>query len=277
MSDGNDEPQLERSVARQLPDGRVRKWPSREDYANWYGSLGHLEGGQDFASAVDLPGSVFLDWVRRGQTACQFASVLSTKYERAGWQSVVVPSRCQPTILVDHVDSLLAAAQDHAEIVQLVFPYVVTPESLVELIHDLCVGPNWYWEEIDGDDEAVLVGLRWLLPTGRHVSWNVGFGPFDFLPFTRRGPFTAVLVRVSPIKRTSNSPDVYGRTPVHLADMDDLLPSDKVRTALNEKTRAAKTDYLAGEMIDAARARVTFRIPGHLRSRLPDAGASGGE
>jgi len=253
---------LYRSVERILNDGRQRKWPNREDYARWYSEQGIISSPEELDDWPEILGAIMLDWVRRGQTACQFAAVLASKYESAGWQSVVFPERGDQSDLGRRAHDVLTNAEGHAEIVQLLFPYVTDEIQLVNLINDLCHNEHWYWEKIgDPSDDSVLVGLRWLLATGKHVSWNVGFGPFASLPFTRRAPFTAILVRVNSFKRTANPPDKSGLIPVHLADMDDLLPSDSARFALNEKTRTAKTNYLKGELIDAARARVTFRVP----------------
>lgn len=264
-----DSGQIKRSVIRRLASGKTRAWPGRDDYGHWLAEQGYLANESDFSDAIEFHARVTTDWVRRGQTSCMFASLLAAKNEIAGWDSVVFTGSEFDSSVGDRANDVLYAVEEHTEVVQLIFPHVTEAGQLVELINSLCANSSWYWEPVSPADETcTLVGLRWRLSTNVHVSWTVGFGPFMFLPFTRRAPFTTIQVRVSSTKRTPPNPDGHGYIPVHLADMDDLLASSAVRQALFEKTKQAKQEYLAGEYLHAARARVTFRVPAESAEAL---------
>lgn len=256
---------INRSFESTGSDGKLRRWPDRGDYADYFVEEGEISTSEHFDHAYGLHGPTFLDWVGRGQTACRFASVLSRRPDDAGWGSIVVSDNVPESELASIVTDLLIEQMERVEIVQLVFPHIKTELDLVGLLNALCrKEAGWYWEEIQGGDEIwALVGLRWILPGSDHVAWTVGFGPFGFLPVTRRSPLTSIVVRVTTTKRSENTLDTNGRMPVHLADMDDLLPSQSARDKLTRATSEAKSIYLNGSSTEAARARVTFKVPRH--------------
>lgn len=241
----------------------VLQWPTRTDYAEWYARQGLINDEASFDEAYEIHGPVFLDWVKRGQTACRFASRLAHTHVDAGWQSIVIGRAVAGEELARMTTDLLATHIEEAEIVQLLFPHVTNSAQLGQLIDDLCIGnpERWYWEAIgEIEDDWINLGLRWTLPDDQSTAWTVGFGPFDFLPITRQAPITGVLIRTSSVKRTTNEADVFGRIPVHLADMDDQLTDSSVRDHLTAATVDAKANYLNGIHASAARARVTFRV-----------------
>ena len=255
-------PAIARSEWRHTTDGEVRRWPNRADYEEWYRALGEIEPDVPFAEAYHVHGPIVEDWMARGQTSCRFASVLARRSEEASWHTFTVTSELEDADLADILDRVLRESVESSELVQILFPGVNSAEELCGLVRNLTQSPgNWYWEEMEGDEDEICVGLRWVLPSKQHVAWIVGFGPFDFLPFTRRAPITTLAVRTSEIKRTKYELSDLGTIPVHLADVDDLLPNQETRNKLTEATVAAKKKYLDGEHVSAARARVTFRIP----------------
>jgi hypothetical protein len=262
MEDSSHPPKIGRSEWRHTSDGQVRRWPNREDYEDWYRHVGEIEPGVPFDEAYQVHAPVFLDWMARGQTACRFASVLSRSAEEGSWSSFTVTNELRDDELAEITDRVLRENMEKAELVQLLFPSVVSVHQLCALISNLTVpGSNWHWERTGESSDSIPVGLRWTLPSKQFVAWTVGFGPFDFLPFTRRAPITAIVVRTSETKRTKYDMSSDGMIPVHLADVDDGLQSADVRQKLTDATIAAKQNYLGGEFVDSARARVTFRIP----------------
>lgn len=154
---------------------------------------------------------------------------------------------------------------------QLVVPWVDTPDRLVEFVSQVGRLPDWYVRDVtDGEPEdgLIRVAVRWRLPEPDHVSWVLGFGPFEFMPFTRRSPFTALIFRSA-----AAHPDAIPRTrrehhtEVHLADLDPRV--DEARyTDMWSRTEKRKVSLLAGELVSGAKARVTFLIPEALRSSL---------
>jgi hypothetical protein len=262
---GQESPRLGRSYSRTCADGKVRNFPNRQDFEELYEDL-----GSRIDECPEILPDVILDWVRRGQTGCRFAQILAHKADAAGWHSATFLKRLDPGSIGELVGLFLSGTAGHAEAVQLIFPYIKTPEELAQLVNDLCASDSWYWEEGEESDlDGIPVSLRWRLPLKRAVSWVLGFAPFDFMPVTRRAPFVALQMRVGEQKRTPEQFLDDGTSVVHLADLDDMLGNREVaRQRLNDETRAAKSNILNGELVSAARARITFIIPADLRHHL---------
>lgn len=245
-------------------DGVVRKWPNRQDYSEYHTSTGELEGPEYFSDAYRLHAPTFLDWVKRGQTGCRFAARLALDDVSARWESVTLSKNIPRSELAEHVCEVLLSLDKRTELVQLIFPHIDSVDELVALINDLCTPKlNWYWEAEDSYENGwVDVGLRWLLPDGEHVAWALGFGPYDFLPVTRRAPLVSIVLRTSPLKRTPGTRDKNNLIPVHAADMDDLLGKDEqLRQIITSATKESKLKLVAAEHARSARARVTFKLP----------------
>lgn len=250
-------------------DGVERRWSDRHDYATQAVEAGKIETIGAHTTAYDLHALQFIDWVTQGQTGCRFAAHLAREYEVMGWKSVVVTETIAQGKMADFVSDVLTAHVGTSEIVQIIFPHINDTSALTHMIDTLCLSDDrWYWEDIPSEDGSLQnVGLRWVLPDDRHVAWVVGFSNLDILPITRRGPFATLVVRTSTEKRVSNSNDKFGRVPVHLADMDDLLPNQKARDAFTESTKRAKVAHDDPATLHSARARITFAVPrGSLHS-----------
>jgi len=102
----------------------------------------------------------------------------------------------------------------------LVFPYVQDEASILELVRQVAGLPDWWWVEKDPSERLARVGLRWLLPDRKHVSWVLGFAPMPWLPFTRRAPVTALVLRVRPEAHATPEEDLEdGLQGVHLAHL----------------------------------------------------------
>lgn len=253
-----EEPPLGRGQRRELPDGRVRTFPTLADFVEHLRARGEIQDEDDlFTRRYDLLATIFHSWVQRGQAACQFAVHLAKNSTEAGWLELVVPT-------VEDEDSIAAigpllggaGSAESVEAVLLLLPSVRTLEALVGLCGRLCDLADWHWVEIDGADEGyVLAGLRWRPPGSDDVSWVLAFGPFEDLPFTRRAPVTALTIRT---RGPAN-----GEGGLDLAKMDSLVDQGKGERFL-ELTKRNKADLLAGELAHAARARVTLRVPQRL-------------
>lgn len=250
---------LSASVERVLADGRTNWFPGREDFE---AALPGLRTDDGFAA--ELVGEALFGWVRAGQTGCLFAQLLAADPSSAGWRSIVVPAPVDDDTLATVLGSVVFAGADAA---QVCFPWVDTPEALVEMIAQIARLPDWHGVEIGSDEELVRVGLRWRLPVADHVSWVLGFAPFDFIPFTRRAPFAALELRTAAVYQSSRR-RIEGDNEVHLADLDAPVPPDRF-ARMWARTTERKRSLLAGELELAAKARVTFTVPAALAEGLP--------
>lgn len=261
MPDGR----LPATVERVLADGRVNRFPGRADVEAALPGL-RTEAGFDAA----LVGEALFGWVRAGQTGCLYAQLLAADPPAARWRSVVVPEPLDDEVLAQ---VLAAPVFDGAEAAQVAFPWVDTVEELADLVAQIARLPEWYGVEVPGgaDPDVLRVGLRWRLPVPDHVSWVLGFAPFDCMPFTRRAPFVALELRTAAVYRAARR-RVEHHDEVHLADLDAPVDPDRF-ARMWARTVERKRSLLAGELTDAAKARVTFSLPRSVADRLPFVGA----
>lgn len=251
---------LKASVVRQLADGRVNHFSNRDDFEAALPGLRN-DSGFDAAAVAEAT----FGWARTGQTGCLFATLLAAGPGAAGWQSLVIPEAVSDDTLRALLDARLATKPEAATVV---FPWADTATALAALVSQLARLPDWHGVVIHGDEPPGLVriGLRWRLPIEDHASWVLGFGPFEFLPFTRRAPFTALVFRCG-AAYTLPRRRVEDHNEVHLADLP--APVDEVRyDRMWRRTVERKASLLAGELEGGAKARVTFTLPADLRDDL---------
>jgi hypothetical protein len=239
-----------RSVHRHLDDGRLRSFSSRDDLV---AALGHGAEG-------DRPGDVvwadvFQTWVAQGATACRFAQYRALHPATAGYASRIVPAVPSSDDLDDLQDWLADSA---ATAVFLHVPAAVDAHQVATLIATLARDPRWFAHEIEPaapDPEGVHIALRWPIPgTGWH-SEVLGFAPLDEVPFTRRAPVTTLVLRTIPAGPDADS------TTVHLAQIPYLDAEVAHVDARWQGTLADKAALLGGELVHAAEAPITLRLP----------------
>ena len=225
----------------------------------------------------------FVRWLQTPSVGCRFAAILAKRHDEAGWQPLTFrgddlgPEELLP------LNALLSLAPGTFEGVYALFPEIKTAEQIARLVRALCETPNWRCFEIIADlphaDGALLVGLRWYLPDGRHMNYVLGFADLPQMPRTRRAPYTALVLRTGPPgrapaiahrhgaaakedQRASEAPPV----PVHLADMPDLLATEEAVARVWSKTTKLKREQLHGDdMAEAAKAKITFCLPESAR------------
>lgn len=93
----------------------------------------------------------------------------------------------------------------------------------------------------------------------------LGFGPFEFLPITRRAPLTSLEIRTKPTAiKKSVSPN--GRDRVHLAGIRIKEMSEDRFQAFWRGTETRRFRLLGGDD-SAAKAKVAFAIPKSIWNR----------
>lgn len=302
-------------LKRQCADGKVLSFPTT---ANLVGALveeGRLRGPDalddpgrlDPVQADALAGLVRM-WVAAGQTGCYYANkvALPSPSNNAVWSTLVVAERLDADILGLVAGDAMRQIGD-AEIMMLVFPYVSDEAGLADLLSQLVALPDWWWEDRSpAESQTVKVGLRWNLPDREHVSWVLGFGPMPWLPFTRRSPATALVLRAQKDAHTVPAEEPEGGLRgVHLAHMDHGMgDAGAAYGPVWRRTEARKRTLLWDDLSDdgklvaarllcddenddeglqvmgaawkvlapAAKARVTYTMQRALAERLPPAG-----
>ncbi|MGW4461244.1 hypothetical protein [Micromonospora sp. NPDC004704] len=160
------------------------------------------------------------DWHVRGQTGCMFARLAALQANTLRWDYLVLrppPDRLVPEDIIALgrlVDEAVADAR--TELLSILVPEVGASDP-VGFIHALTRHSKFWLEadEIHGGNHRLH--LRY--PVGRGVqAWVMAFGPFEYLPSTRRGPYFELVIRAK------GKPDVIfhrlnpERSVAHLAD-----------------------------------------------------------
>jgi len=181
------------------------------------------------------------------ETGCTFVARLITYWERAKWRAVVLRSPLD----MDYMSAFLSAPG--YEIGLVVLPNLKTTEDVVEFIRSL-PEPRWKREKIDweksepkSEPQTLLVGLKWILPDPKYITWAMGFGKFaDEMPPMRKAPYTAIAVRLGghwPGKKSIQRID--GRELVTFGDVPTLLdPRNKNERMKNFETTTENVDDL---------------------------------
>lgn len=249
--------------------GKSLSFPCLEDYCQHLAAAGQLGSGEDVRRRPDLVRDIQVDWHKNGQTGCVFARILSQDPTGNQWKIVPLVGAMgwsQGEWETRVRDMVRAAMKDPAVwLVSLLFPDVANPGQLRPMLERLVALDGWSMEAsapaaVDSRGEVVNVALR--LDLGDGVSsWVLGLAPFDSMPFTRRAPFTEVVLAVKPKGPTPLHHEANTKAEqAHVADAP--VPVAPVAVdAIWQKTKANKLLLLKGGGDPTARAKVTFSVP----------------
>lgn len=171
-----------------------------------------------------------------------------------------------------------AAASETRHAVLMIFRDIEQSRDLARLVNSLCEHPSWTCAS-SHDIDPLLSGehrnsicLRWKMPDGSD-SHALGFGPFGFLPATRRAPYPTLTL---PVCTAGNFRDPkLPMTERHLCDMrNDVFEPEN-----NYRNVGGLTSELRNQIVEphndrAAKARVTLALPDnvfHLIGEVSDA------
>ena len=253
-------------IERPIDDGPTRRFPAKSELIDRLVEKGLVaDEAHLLAKRPDLVSVVMLDWIQSTQPGCVFAVHLAKRRDSAGWTNVVLPDHVSDHEFQAVVDAVLCPPSPESEMIMVTFPWVERPEDLAEVIRQLGNCTGWSWEDsvsFDGlGPEELLVELRWLLPSGEAKSWVLGFAPFDFMPFTRRAPYAAIVMRpVEPPEWQQRPEDDLA--PVHLAQVPHFFGErGRYKGEIWTETERQRAQLLGGELVHAAKAHVTFALP----------------
>lgn len=217
-----------------------------------------------------------LAFYRRNGTGCGFAAIASRDPRRFGWRHEIceadseefdrVLSQVAGSASVSTLSILLPTVRDVRGLERLILEWAKLARNTVEVLVE---------------NETIFVGLRHYLDVEK--SWVSGFGPFDFLPGTRRAPCTELVLRVKPRPAYENlvsSAKQYTGHTVHLADMHMIgMPDDRFMRVYRSSFKSVKR--ILGHPADrASAAKTSFAIPVQMVSeeglmRMRTAGGEG--
>lgn len=250
--------------------GVSRSYSTLDDYVNSLIQKEVISGLTDLVeNHIQLISEIQHHWIKAGQTGCLFAAKLA-KTSTDPWVNTVVTGLTAHEEAYVMIDAAINQAFDRkADGIQVIIPEISTGDALVEFLKQLSSRNGWCLDKIKTEKDPVFgVGLRWVFPDDKFVSWILGFSPLASMPVTRRAPFTSIIMRLGGPGRcpeVAGYPDrpkdnITDMSSVHLADLDDGLSSEELVCKYWKGTQYQKKELLAGELEEAARARITFSL-----------------
>lgn len=211
---------LARTGRRDTATGRTLPYATKQDLLKPLIDGGLIEDEDDLlTNKPHLTQQVLRQWAASGHTSCLYADHLSPREDLWGGATL---ARALPQPAFDTWLGTAMTALAAKEIGLLTFPYVRTESDLAQMVGQVARSPGWWWEDRSRRADLVVpVALRWDIPGTEHVSWVLGFGPFEWIPFTRRAPYVALVMRTRPEAYTvpEERPDETGRRGAHLAHL----------------------------------------------------------
>jgi hypothetical protein len=268
------------------PDKRLPRPATRAAVIDELIRCGLLGSERDLEARPEVAVEAQRLWHREAHQGCNFATLMSQAddrlggdlRERFGW--VTLPVTSQPTgnpddDLLDEIEEELAALIDQPAVhaVSVLFPLLTDPWDLVRLVRGIGSRPPWELDTNAGNASLagrVHLGIRRRLPGGE-LAYVLGFAPIDFLPPTRRAPFTELAFVAKPIgARERQRPELIKADPSvgHLAYMPVDIEPDEVFSAKWTSTGTLRKRRLEPEptLVEGAKAKVTFAVPPELWS-----------
>jgi hypothetical protein len=242
------------------------QFPSRADYEAYFLGRGMINSGDELWKNSKLVADLQRHWHSRGQNGCVFAQMTAAKSAEKGWASYVVNLPAKE--LAGEAETISKLFQEtiavpELQLLSLLFPKVNSLDELLELVKQFVALFGFTTVEYPLGD-LIGVGLRYALQEGDLSSWLVGFGPFDFFPFTRQAPVTELVFRGKEKPEKMFHRLNQERSQVHLADVP-LDVEDVVAEKLWQSTYAKTRMLLGGDEARTtnilATAKVTFSVP----------------
>lgn len=196
-----------------------------------------------------------LQFYREGRAGCLFAAHAAIDPAKYGWRLCVV----DPTVAGVESPLREAIASPTISTSSLIFPTVRTWSDLKALLTMLRTCPSFFVGQSIEVMGTVCLGYR--VRIGDLTSWVTGFGPFEFLPATRRSPYTEIALRTKP---RPNYRVVMKEAPegvIHLADMDMLAMSRDKFTSLWDGSFENTAKVLGHKPDLRSAAKTTFAVP----------------
>ena len=196
-----------------------------------------------------------LSFYKKGKAGCMFASIAAKNPIEYGWKHVTLDVNYRK------IDELIAEAINDPEIttLSLIFPLVVTKKQFAEFIRELKLCKNMFLEQNELFNDYLCLGFR--VKVDASVSWVSGFGNFEFLPETRRAPYTELAFRVKPKPKYKWVMKESLTNVLHIADLYLKGISEK-KFKRNWCKSFERTEKILGQKPDLrSAAKTTFSIP----------------
>lgn len=273
---GHEEPPNFKTVRRSTriirPGRAPLPFPNRSDYLRYLISGGWVQSEGELIRRPDLVAAIQRHWHQTGQNGCRFAQFLSNSPLQHNWDIVVV-SRSEDKswahdILTEITRLVDEAVQNPAvQAISIIIPDITSADTLASLLHAFDTMPEWtvgICEELlpEAGPSFLPIEVRFNLGSSKVVAWALGFGPFAFLPRTRRAPFTELALAVKPKAFPLRHPGLNDDPlTAHLADIRVPQLDKEAYDNLWIETGRNKATILGGSNDALAKAKMTYLLP----------------
>lgn len=256
---------LEQSI-RITVSGREQRFSSRADFLAHLVGTGHIADATELLGRPDFVEQVYRKWQAQGQLACQFARHIGRSPDLFG----IVTKTFNTDVTGALDDATRTGIQEaveharstaHVQGLTLLFPAVVEGAALVRFCRDLARVPMLtVTAKRNPSDrgDRVYVAIQAQVSDAA-VAEILGFGPLDFLPFTRRSPITALELRTKQPGAKLSAPGKPKRLHLAAIPMPEDWTEERIRRVWSH-TERSREEFLGGDD-SAAKAKVTFAIP----------------
>lgn len=251
-------------------NGHTRLVPSQDDYTKHLRQIGLLDPNVALAGRPDLAETVYRHWQRQPQIACAFAQIIAENPAAHGIRTKVVGDNvnlADVTCTAESVSTFVeeVIADPGIKGATVLIPGLLDVAVLVAFCCALATQQRWKLRaELNPSDRQSRVYVELKREVGVNEEGKIvlaevlGFGPFNFLPLTRRAPVTALELRTKP-DNAGAPKNAFKQPRAHLADLRIDMDFPTVRRVW-ARTEDARIEVLGGDD-SAARARITFAIP----------------
>lgn len=196
-----------------------------------------------------------LEFFARNLSGCGFAALAARDPDHFEWGSKIILSSDYGKI-----DEYIAwaVAEPSVSTLSLIFPDVTSDQELDTLIPQLQTKLLILHELVDTEQNRCF---RFRAQVNEDQSFVSGFGPFDYMPVTRRSPHTSIVMRV----KERPSYDWNFKEPesgiIHVADMNMKGLSDRKLWRMWNNSFLTTAGLLEKKPDQESAAKTTFVIP----------------
>ncbi|MEU4769009.1 hypothetical protein AB0H12_37750 [Actinosynnema sp. NPDC023794] len=155
-----------------------------------------------------------------------------------------------------------SATADGVEVLSLLVPALTTADEVAKFIRELVESSAFWLERDEAIDDLMVAHLRYPVPAASTdvQAWVMGFGPFEWMPNTRRSPYFELVIRVQEKRSWLFHRLNQDRDIAHLADVPLNMPQHHWEHRW-QSTRRRTRMILQKEPDSYSAAKCTLAIP----------------
>jgi hypothetical protein len=238
------------------------------DYETHLLERGVISNATEAWTSPELVETIQRHWFWQGQAGCIFARRAARYSSRIGWLTTVFTS--YPDQLDDADLTLQLGTQllnsmqsPRCELMSFIFPQVRTPRQLLGLVRAVSRVDDVALAREEAVHDVTALSFQVRLAGSPVMAWLLGFGPFAFMPATRRAPSVEIIVRPKQKPPALFHRVNQDRSISHVADVPLYIADSYAELVWQETLRSV--ERVLGHRPDRrTAATTTFCLPSNL-------------